>query len=77
MWIAPVQMALEIKSSDAPAIVSSAMFRNGCTKDQMADGSEACSDEIDLELIKDTAQLPLWQLGASKVDQVGVCRSRA
>jgi hypothetical protein len=50
-------MSVSVKSSEAPGVVSSVAFRNGC-----AEGTLSCSDEIDLELIVKTYQLPLWQM---------------
>lgn len=50
-------MLVAVKSSEAPGVVASVAFRSGCEE-----GTLACSDEIDLELIGKTYQLPLWQM---------------
>lgn len=66
-------MSVSVKSSEAPGIVSSVAFRSGCEE-----GTLACSDEIDLELIAKTYQLPLWQFSGDKVQKLGkVARRQA
>lgn len=49
-WLPPLSMAVEMKSTEAPQVVSCVIFKNANQ-----------SDEIDLELIEDTWQVPIWR----------------
>lgn len=50
-WIAPVTLTASIKSAGAGGIVNCAIF------------GQAGTDEIDLELIEGTYQVPMWSNG--------------
>jgi len=50
-WLPPLTMSVTVKSTEAPQIVSCVIFKNP--------GNQ--SDEIDLELIEGTWQVPIWR----------------